>query len=91
MTKSKSLPDHALRIRTYAGLQEYTQAFAAGHLNLLILSGLPGVGKSRGLRAAVGSNACWIDGNASACGTHSQIPSPRVCMSRLFRCSSGAT
>jgi hypothetical protein len=72
MIKSKSLPDHALRIRTYAGLREYTQAFAAGHLNLLILCGPPGVGKSRGLRTAVGSNVCWIDGNASVFGIYQE-------------------
>jgi hypothetical protein len=72
MTKSKSLPDHALRVRTYADLRKYTQAFAAGHLNLLILCGPPGVGKSRGLRAEVGNNVCWIDGNASAFGIYQE-------------------
>jgi hypothetical protein len=77
MTKSKSLPDHALRIRSYADLRKYTQAFAAGHLNLLILCGPPGVGKSRGLRAEVGNNVCWIDGNASAFGIYQEAYTSR--------------
>jgi hypothetical protein len=72
MSKSKSLPDHALRVPTYGDLREYTQAFAAVHLNLLILCGPPGVGKSRGLRAAVGNDVCWIDGNASAFGIYQE-------------------
>ena len=72
MHKSKSLPDHALRLRTYAELAKYTQAFAKGHLNLLILCGPPEVGKSRGLRAAVDDNICWIDGNASAFGIYQE-------------------
>ena len=73
MTQSKSLPAHALRLHTYAELRKYTQAFAQGHLNLLILCGPPGVGKSRSLRAAVGNNVCWIDGNASAFGIYQEV------------------
>jgi hypothetical protein len=72
MNKSKSLPVPALRIHTYADLEPYAQAFAAGHLNLLILCGPPGVGKSHCLRRAVGEKVCWIDGNASAFGIYQE-------------------
>lgn len=72
MAKSKSLPNHALRIRTYAELKRYARAFGTGHLNLLILCGPPGVGKSRCMRHAVGTNVCWIDGNASAFGIYQE-------------------
>jgi hypothetical protein len=72
MAPSKSLPSHALRVCTYAELQRYARAFGDGHLNLLILCGAPGVGKSRLLRQTVGADVCWIDGNASAFGIYQQ-------------------
>jgi hypothetical protein len=72
MSKSKSLPAHALRIHTYRELQQYARAFQEGHLNLLLLCGPPGVGKSRCLRQEIGSQVCWIDGNASAFGIYQQ-------------------
>src|ERR1019366_4878824 len=72
MTMSKSLPARALCIRAYQDLDRYAHAFAAGHLNLLILLGPPGIGKSRRLRQAVGENVCWIDGNASAFGIYQE-------------------
>ncbi len=72
MAKSKSLPDHVLRVRTYGELERYAEAFAAGHLNLLMVCGDPGLGKSRCVRRAVGDQACWIDGNASAFGVYLQ-------------------
>jgi hypothetical protein len=70
MPKSKSLPENALRIHTYAELQRYARAFGDGHLNLLILCGPPGVGKSKSVRQAIGCQVCWIDGNASAFGIY---------------------
>lgn len=72
MAKSKSLPGHALRVRTYQELHQYARAFGEGHLNLLILCGPPGVGKSRCLRHVVGGHVCWIDGNASAFGIYQE-------------------
>ena len=39
------LPAQAVRVPTYVELEQYVRAFAAGHLNLLMLFGLPGVGK----------------------------------------------
>ena len=72
MTKSKNLPTQAVPIATYADLEQYAQAFAAGHLNLLILCGGPGLGKSQCLRRALAGTASWIDGNASAFGIYLQ-------------------
>lgn len=48
----------------------YAKAFAAGHLNLLVVCGPPGVGKSRSIHEAVGEAAHWVDGNASAFGIY---------------------
>lgn len=70
MAKSKSLPDHALVVRTYADLENYAHAFAEGHLNLLFLCGAPGIGKSQHVRRAIGDRAAWIDGNASPFGIY---------------------
>jgi hypothetical protein len=50
MAASRRLPPHAVRVLTYAKLEAYVRAFAAGHLNLLMLFGPPGVGKSRCIR-----------------------------------------
>lgn len=65
MAKSKNLPDYVIPVATYDTLRKYAQAFAEGHLNLLFLGGPPGAGKSREIRAAVGGDACWIDGTAT--------------------------
>ena len=72
MTKSKNLPTQVVPLATYAELEHYAQAFAAGHLNLVILCGGPGLGKSQCLRRALAGNASWIDGNASAFGIYLQ-------------------
>jgi hypothetical protein len=72
MTKSRSLPEHALRVADYAGLEHYARAFAAGYLNLLILCGAPGLAKSQCVRRAVGDQVCWIEGNATAFGIYLQ-------------------
>src|SRR5713226_9511856 len=65
MAKSLSLPSHAVRLTTFAELESYVLAFGAGHLNLLMIFGPPGVGKSRLVRQALGSQVCWIGGQAT--------------------------
>ena len=72
MAKSKSLPDHVVTVAAYSELEKYARAFGDGHLNLLILCGDPGIGKSQCLRRALTSAACWIDGTASAFGIYRQ-------------------
>jgi hypothetical protein len=72
MAASAKLPSHALRLATYAELDAYVRAFAAGHLHLLLLFGPPGVGKSRCLRQALDSCAGWLSGQATPLGIYLQ-------------------
>ena len=72
MAKSKNLPDAVVAVTTYSALEQYARAFADGHLNLLVLCGDPGLGKSQCFRRALSSKVCWIDGNASAFGIYLQ-------------------
>ena len=73
MAKSKNLRTGLVSVPTYDELERYAHAFAAGHLNLLILCGAPGLGKSQCLRRAMAGTACWINGNASAFGIYLQV------------------
>jgi hypothetical protein len=68
----KSLPSHAVRLTTFAELEPYVRAFGAGHLNLLMIFGPPGVGKSHSIRQALGSQVCWIGGQATPFGIYLQ-------------------
>src|SRR5262249_16622769 len=70
MATSAKMPPHALRLVTYAELNAYVRAFAAGHLHLLLLFGSPGVGKSRCLRQALDHLARWISGQATSLGVY---------------------
>ncbi len=72
MAKSKSLPQHAVHVRAFAELEQYVHAFAQGHLNLLMIFGHPGVGKSRCVRQALGRKVCWIGGQATPFGIYLQ-------------------
>ena len=70
MAASAKMPPHALRLVTYAELDAYVRAFAAGHLHLLLLFGPPGVGKSRCLRQALDARAGWLSGQATPLGIY---------------------
>jgi len=70
MAKSKNLPASVVTVATYRELELFARAFAEGHLNLLMLCGHPGLGKSQCFRRALTSKVCWIDGNASALGIY---------------------
>jgi hypothetical protein len=72
MASSRTLPPHAVRVPTYAELESYIHAFAAGHLHLLMLFGPPGVGKSRCVRQALDERVCWINGQATPLGIYLQ-------------------
>ena len=69
MAKSKSPAPQPLVVRTYEELGKYVRAFVQGHLGLLILTGGPGLGKSHGLKTALGPDACVIESSATAFGT----------------------
>ncbi len=58
---------------TYAALEAYVKAFAAGHMNLLILVGPPGLSKSRTVRSVLRDTAAWIEGNATAFGMYLEL------------------
>lgn len=73
MPPTKARPKDAFVVRSYSQLDQFVQAFAAGHLNLLILVGGAGLAKSQSLRQAVGHNACWIEGNATAFGMYTHL------------------
>ena len=70
MAKSKSRPDQAVVVSTYAELEQHARAFAGGFLNFLLVLGTAGLGKSRAIRHALGPDVCWIDGNASPFGIY---------------------
>jgi hypothetical protein len=72
VAKPPSLPPHAVRLTTYAELDQYVRAFGEGHLSLLMVFGPPGVGKSRCVRQALGSRVCWIGGQATPFGIYLQ-------------------
>ena len=46
-------PDHAIKITTYAKLQQVAEAFATGKLGNVLIVGPPGVGKTYNFRLAV--------------------------------------
>ncbi len=66
MAKSKSLAPQPFVVRTYLELDKYVRAFAQGHFGLMIVTGNPGLGKSYGLKTALGANAAIIEGSTTA-------------------------
>src|SRR5262249_8569311 len=72
MAPPNRLPPHAVRVPSYGALEQYVRAFAAGHLNLLLLFGPPGVGKSRCVRQALGNQVGWLSGQATPLGIYLQ-------------------
>jgi hypothetical protein len=73
MSKSIRPGPLGIRLTTYADLEKIVHSFARGDLNLLILLGGHGLGKSRALRQAMAGQACWLEGNASAFGLYCQL------------------
>ena len=71
MTRGR--PEGAVHISTYRQLEDFISAFAAGHINLLILVGAPGLAKSRTVREQLSDGACWIEGNATPFGMYVKL------------------
>jgi hypothetical protein len=69
-TKHRHKPVH---LTSYQRLEAYVRAFAEGHFHLLILIGEGGLGKSRSVRAALGGQGCWIEGNATPFGMYARL------------------
>jgi hypothetical protein len=72
MTRAARAP-MGIRVTTYAELERIVQAFASGHLHLLILLGSHGLGKSRMVRQALPGPSCWLQGNTSVFGLYCQL------------------
>ena len=60
-------------ITSYDQLKQWAEAFGRGGINLLILLGRPGLGKSRAFGEAVGPAALWVRGNATAAGLYRSL------------------
>ncbi len=73
MKSSRPTPSGAHQLTTYAELNQFVGAFAAGHLNLLLLVGGAGLAKSQSVRRTIGEQACWIEGAASAFGLYAKL------------------
>lgn len=73
MPVSKTRPKHAIVVRDYAKLEEYATKFAEGFFNLLILVGDAGIAKSQTFKRAVGNQALWVEGTASAFGIYQAL------------------
>ena len=67
------IPRGARTIHTYEDLERYLGAFAAGHMNLLILVGAAGLAKSRTVRRLLGKKTAWIEGNATPFGMYRKL------------------
>lgn len=52
-------------LTTYDELEGFMKAFAAGHLNLVLLIGAGGLAKSSTVKGILGDSARWIQGQAS--------------------------
>ena len=68
--------DGARVITTYEKLRSYLEAFAGGHLGLVILVGERGLAKSKTVRSLllkVGERSCWIEGNATPYGMYEKL------------------
>lgn len=73
MPVSKKRPKQAIVIRDYAKLEEYAARFADGCFNLLILIGDAGIAKSQTMKRAIGNQALWVEGSASAFGIYQAL------------------
>lgn len=73
MGQSKNPTRSPLRLVSYAELHRFVGAFREGHLNLLIVIGGPGLGKSQILKQALGNDVCWIEGHTTAFGMYCRL------------------
>jgi hypothetical protein len=73
MSKTSRPSRLGIHLTTYAELEKIVCAFARGTLNLLILLGGHGLGKSRIVRQALSGQACWLEGNTSPFGLYCEL------------------
>jgi hypothetical protein len=71
MPSKVRLPDHVVTATTYAELDRFNRAFRDGHLNLLMIVGSPGTGKSQAARRTLlRPTTGWIEGHATGFGLY---------------------
>ncbi len=85
------LPEDAIRVSAYSDLDRYLSAFAGGALQLVMLLGRHGTGKTKRVQAAVGlsplaaprnrtpPNVLYLGGHVSAFGLYQQLWKHRNC------------
>ncbi len=67
MSDQTTRPKQSVVVTTYAELEQYVRAFAAGNLNLLILIGRAGLAKSQSVRRSVTWTLCTRTEPRSGC------------------------
>jgi len=73
MSNASRFNQRGIRVSSYGDVERFVIAFARGDLNLLILLGSHGLGKTRVVRQATASQACWLQGNTSPFGLYCQL------------------
>jgi hypothetical protein len=73
MSQARPSAAPGTRLTTYLELEKIVAAFARGYLNLLIVIGGHGLGKSRIVRQALAGPVCWLEGNLSVFGLYCQL------------------
>ncbi|MEM1098107.1 MAG: ATP-binding protein [Planctomycetota bacterium] len=75
---SRSVPPSAIRVTAYADLKRYLTRFAEGKLNLVILLGRPGTGKTTAAKEVLGLNTnargpLYIEGHMQPFGLYQAL------------------
>ena len=73
------IPRDAITVTTYAELGRYVESFADGSLNLVLLLGRPGIGKTECVKTALGidaeseHSALYVEGHAQPFGLYQDL------------------
>lgn len=74
MITSPPPPPNAVRVTTYADLIPWLHGFRDGNINLLVVVGRPGLGKTRLVRAALGDRPhLLVEGHATPFKTYAEL------------------
>ena len=69
-----SVPAKAQKVTRYAELKELYEAYAVGKINLLVVQGAPGLGKGKGLKAALeGKGGLYVKGYRTPLKFHLEL------------------
>ncbi len=71
MSHQRLIPDNALTVASYEEFSHFVTQFVAGHLDLLLLIGGPGISKSQTVRRALGNRPhLYVETHATAFGLY---------------------